>query len=80
MTAPPSAEEVAEIAKGLTQDQKDSVRRLVPGENRMCGYGADSGCPGLIIRVGVNHPLFGSHYRLTPLGVAVRNHLIGETR
>lgn len=55
----------------LTEAQRAQILALRPNEDRMGGYGKDSGCPGLIERVGINHPVFGSHYRLTPSGEAV---------
>jgi hypothetical protein len=63
--------EAAEVLKGLTTEQQATVMRLRPGQRLMGGYGADSGVPGLIERVGINHPIFGSHYQLTPAGIAV---------
>ncbi len=67
-----------EIAAGLSAAQKRAVKAFVASENRMGGYGKDSGCPGLIEAVGFNHPIFGSHYRLTPLGQQVRSILEGN--
>jgi hypothetical protein len=71
--------DIAAIAAGLSGAQRNRVLSLMANENRMGGYGEDSGCPGIIERVGINHPLFGSHYRLTPLGLAVRSHLKGQS-
>ena len=60
---------------GLTEEQCAKVLSLQPGERRMGGYGQDCGVPGLIERVGINHPVFGSHYRLTVQGVQVHGEL-----
>ncbi|MGN7160816.1 hypothetical protein [Sphingomonas sp. SAFR-052] len=70
--------EVAAIAAGLTDQQRGHLARYVPGEWRMGGYGADCGCPGLIERGSIHHPVFGSHYRLTDLGLRVAQHLKQE--
>ena len=60
---------------GLTDEQCAKVLSLQPGERRMGGYGQDCGVPGLIERVGINHPVFGSHYRLTLQAVQVHGEL-----
>lgn len=75
MTAP----DLTELSAKLSEAQKRRVLSLHPHENRMGGYGEDSGVPGLIERAGINHPIFGSHYRLTPLGLRVRDHLQKES-
>jgi hypothetical protein len=62
-----------QIAAGLTEVQRETLKRFHRcDERRMGGYGRDSGCPELVERVGINHPIFGSHYQLTPLGWEVR--------
>jgi hypothetical protein len=78
VTRPVPEGEAVEIARLLTADQRRHILRLIPNVSMMGGFGKDSGCPGLIERAGVNHPIFGSHYHLTPLGLAVRNILQGE--
>lgn len=64
---------------GLTDEQCQRVLSLRPGERSMGGYGQDSGVPGLIERTGINHPIFGSHYRLTLEGVEAYSILRAHT-
>lgn len=68
--------DIAAIAGRLSETQKGRLLSLWPSESAMGGYGSDSGCPRLIEKVGITHPIFGAHYRLTPLGLAVRHHLM----
>lgn len=70
MTLDPATVEA--LAVQLTEAQRHQILALFPNENRMGGYWPDSGCPGLITNNGINHPVWGAHYRLTPLGIAVR--------
>ena len=74
-TTTPKAGAVADVAAKLTEAQRAYVNQHRPNEQRMGGYGKDCGCPGLIESRGIHHPIFGAHYRLTPLGMAVRQHL-----
>ena len=77
MTPTPSADAVAGIARGLTAGERDWLLSFKPNESAMGGFGSDCGLPGLIERVGISHPIYGPHYRLTPLAIAVRAHLTG---
>lgn len=44
-------------------------------EPRQMGLGLDYLLPDLVTPDDMDHPIFGPHYHLTPLGLAVRSHL-----
>lgn len=98
MTAPPSADEVAEIAKGLTEAQRAWLLTATPTLDEVpqtpCAewwdnperlyVETDEGDRWLASRR-MCSPEGSSSFecayeQLTPLGLAVRNRLIGETR
>lgn len=60
------------IAGALSEAQK---RRLVTSQwepRQMGGFGVAFHEPALARKVGINHPVFGSHYELNELGLEVR--------
>jgi hypothetical protein len=68
MTATP-----AEIARGLSEEQRQVLRRCADHERLMGGfYGLAWTNPPLVEPVGIHHPIFGSHYQLNALGLQVR--------
>lgn len=63
-----------ELAGKLTPAQ----RRLVLSfrvEPKQMGIGLMQHLPGLVAPNDINHPIFGPHYHLTPLGKALAAHL-----
>jgi len=75
---PADAAGVLGMVGHLSAEQSARIIRADPAERQMGGFGLiydDRGhyrSPALVERVGVNHPVFGSHWRLTPLGLQVR--------
>lgn len=60
-----------EIAAGLSCVQREAVKSFAL-EPRQMGLGMMEFLSGLVEPCGINHPLFGPHYRLTGTGLAVR--------
>ena len=72
-------EDVAAVAGSLTEAQATAVRMWSVHEPRILGgYGLKWAHAHLVEATGVNHPVFGCHYRLTDLGIAVRAHLTDQ--
>jgi hypothetical protein len=71
----------AEIAKGLTQPDADIVLSVNSLNEQMMGGPASAlrfSHRDLVELVGINHPIFGGHWRLSTLGLEVRAILEGE--
>lgn len=70
MTAP----DIDAIVRGLTEAQRDRLMSFRQ-EPRQMGIGMLQFLPDMVAADGINHPIFGSHYRLTPIGLQVQAHL-----
>jgi hypothetical protein len=81
MTNPPNIDAI--IAE-LSEAQRRRLTNAPANAREMSGFGVIYDASGnyrdppLVERAGLNHPIFGAHYRFTPLGLAVRSALIGE--
>jgi hypothetical protein len=79
MTAPPSADEVAAIAKGLTEAQAGFIKAVGRGGRLWCADREEDRTRQSTRRRGLTVVLKSPRrWVLTPLGLAVRNHLIGR--
>lgn len=68
------ADDVEKIARGLTKAQRERLHSFSI-EPRQMGIGLPQFIPDLVTPDGMNHPIFGPHYRLTDIGLAVRSYL-----
>jgi hypothetical protein len=67
---------ISSILDRLTDAQKTVLCRCAPDERLMGGfYGLAWTDPPLVDPVGLNHPVFGSHYQLNATGLAVQSAL-----
>lgn len=71
---PPETVDIAAWAKGLSADQRARLLSLRAEPSQM-GIGMPHFLPGMVQADGLNHPIFGSHHRLTLLGQQVAAHL-----
>lgn len=70
---------VEEIAGGLSPGVRVALGSWhPPHEHLMGGKGLQFARPDFVEPVGINHPIFGQHYRLSPLGLAVRAYLLSN--
>lgn len=70
--------EAERVAKGLTEAQRATMLSF-RSEPRQMGVGMTHWLPGLVEPDGLNHPCFGPHHRLTPLGLEVRKLLEAQS-
>lgn len=67
------------IAKGLSERHRFAITHCDPTERLMGGFfGLAWAAPETVEASEFHHPIFGSHYRLSSLGLAVREILLRD--
>lgn len=77
MTSNPPTPDPSVLAASLSEAQRARLLsfRMEP---KQMGIGLDHFLPGMLIPSDLNHPIFGPHYRLNELGLAVAS-IQGDT-
>ena len=69
--------DLAALVRGLSESQRNRLKSFA-AEPRQMGIGMMQFLPNMVEPDGLNHPIFGPHYRLTPLGLRAREALLSH--